>query len=107
MRIAQCLILTGLLFGCRTLDHSPVSGLPALEQAKAHMEDGEFYQARNITEAVLKDNPGDPEAQQLMAEILDREIERHKDAFETRSFKELSSRESKDEVQTWLERSRS
>ena len=108
MRFALCLLVVGFLIGCRTLDPSTTSSPSAsLEQAKEHLEAEEFYQARKITEKILKENPDDPDAQKLMAKILDEEIGRHKEIFETRAIENLSPKESKNEAQTWLERSKS
>ena len=70
------------------------------------MEHQEFYRARKETEAALKTQPADPEAQKLMAQILDREIDRQKATLEEKVIEEYSPEEKTDQVRTWLERGR-
>ena len=70
------------------------------------MEDGELYRARKMTRQYLERKPKDPEAQKLMAEIIDREIVRHKELFDKKVMEELSEDEISGEARTWLERAK-
>ena len=67
---------------------------------------GEFYRARKSVEKFLKKNRADEAAQILMAEIIDREIVRRKELFETKSIEEFTADEKSAEARTWLERAR-
>lgn len=74
-------------------------------QARELMRQGELYRARKVIESSLKEKPQDKEVQELMADILNQEIARQKEAFETKPIEEFNREEKNEEVRTWLERS--
>ncbi len=76
-----------------------------LEEAQTALEAGEYYKARQMAQEVLNQVPGDQEAEKLMAEIIDREIEREKIVFEVKADEEFTDEEKSEAVKTWLERS--
>ncbi len=87
--------------------------LSPLEKAQMAYHDGEYYSARTQVQAVLNQDPENTVAQQLMADVLDKEIERQKEAVISTSpdnnDKEVSSsteEANQTEVKNWLDRSR-
>jgi tetratricopeptide (TPR) repeat protein len=103
------MIITGLLAGCATNhDSFVVSGNrdTALSQAETFYNNHEYYSARRSVQQILEKNPQDSQASKLMAEILDKEIERQKENLLPQAIEEMSSDDKQDEVKTWLERSR-
>ena len=102
------LIITGLLAGCATgQDSFVISGDhdTALSQAKTFYNNHEYYSARRSVQPILEKNPQDPQAAKLMAEILDKEIERQKENLLPQAIEEMSANTKQDEIKTWLERS--
>lgn len=75
-----------------------------LNDAQRYFQAGETYQAKKRVGNYLKANPGNYEAQKLMAQILDQEIAQHKEAFEKQLPEELSADQNAIEIKTWLER---
>ncbi|HOW87299.1 MAG TPA: hypothetical protein PKV84_01410 [Candidatus Omnitrophota bacterium] len=103
------MIITGLLAGCATGQDSfaPSNDRDtALSQARTFYNNREYYSARRSVQAVLQENSQDAEAAKLMAEILDKEIERQKENLLPQAIEEMNSGEKQDEIKTWLERSR-
>jgi tetratricopeptide (TPR) repeat protein len=103
------MIITGLLAGCATGQDSFVPSNDrdtALSQARTFYNNREYYSARRSVQAVLQKNAQDPEAATLMAEILNKEIERQKENLLPQAIEEMNSDEKRDEIKTWLERSR-
>lgn len=102
------LLVAWFLVGCKTL---PSGGVPEksfqLQHARESMEAGELYRARKMTEKVLHEYPSDPEAQKLMADILDMEIARQKEVMDTKAPEEFSTDENQEQVRLWLVQSRS
>ncbi len=78
----------------------------AVAEAKKDMEAGDLYQARKRIQKALKKDPTSIEAQKLMAEIIDQEIARHREAFRENAPEELPKTQTKEEVRTWIERGR-
>ena len=78
-----------------------------LAQAKKYYESHEYYSARRAAQQALQQNPQDSKATQLMADILDKEIERQKEHLLPMAAEEMNPDEKQDAVKTWLERSRS
>jgi tetratricopeptide (TPR) repeat protein len=102
VNMREIMIVTMLsvgMMGCQAL-----SPRPSLKMAEENLQEGELYRARKTTQAVLKRQPSNPEAQALMARIIDREIERHKELFETQVVEEMEDDVKSEEVRTWLER---
>ena len=81
------------------------AGLGSRLEARDLLEAGELYRARKLTESLLRERPGDPETEELMAKILEKEIVRQKEAFESKPPEESTKEEKKAAVRTWLERS--
>ena len=78
-----------------------------LARAEKYYKAREYYSARCAAQQALDENPQDPEAAQLMADILDKEIERQKEHLLPRAIEEMNAEDKQDEIKTWLERSRS
>ena len=102
MKTKSLLILMWLVARCRTPTHD--QSPPSLGKALKYMQAGELYRARKIMESYLTKNPNDLSAQKAMAEIIDREIVRHKDIFEEKVIEEFSLEEKRIEARNWLER---
>ncbi|MCI0531884.1 MAG: hypothetical protein L0Y74_08060 [candidate division Zixibacteria bacterium] len=98
-------MFVGFMMGCSTLKGGPVPREPHLE-AQHLMEAGELYRAKRIAKALIEKDPVDLRAQQLMAEIISREVSRQKHLLEAKSIEEYAPHEKSEEVKTWLERSR-
>lgn len=95
------------LIGCQALSHNeakPVTG--AEPEARRMFAAGELYQARQLTRKILEKNPSNKSAQKLMAQIIDREIAREKEAFEPKAAEEFTYKEKADEARVWLDRSK-
>jgi len=104
-------LLAGVMAGCKA---TPVESavltpgahyLLMIEEARQALAQGEFHQAQQITKKVLENQPNDAQAEILMAEIIDGEIARQRDIFDTKAQEELTDKERRDEAKTWLERS--
>ncbi len=103
------LLLVVVISGCHALSHqtiSPKSKEAMMNQARELLVEERFYEAREVMAGVLDRNSGDPGAEKLMAEILDREIAWQKEAFEVKAVEELAPDEKKNEAKTWLERAK-
>ena len=97
--------LTITLTGCSVFGHRSGLQEPAsLAEAREMAEAGELYEAKKFTTKFIQQHPTDSEAQELMAQILDKEISRQKEIFETKPIEEFTSQEKSNEIQTWLER---
>lgn len=77
-----------------------------LDQAEEFYKKREYYNARCAVQQVLKEDPKNPRAAKLMANILDKEIERQKEHLLPQAVEEMSADDKQDQVKTWLERSR-
>lgn len=100
--------LLWLFIGCKAL--SGTGGLSGYETsidiARLHMEAGEHYQAKKMTQAILDEDPESKEALVLMGEIINQEIALHHETFdEVKAPEEFSSPEQEGQIKTWLERS--
>jgi tetratricopeptide (TPR) repeat protein len=103
------ILIAGLFSGCKAVPESRgPSGdrLVLIEEARKSLAVGEFYEARKMVRQILDSEPDDAQAKKLMAEIIDLEIERQKEIFDTKAREELSPQQKGDAVKTWLERSR-
>ncbi|MBI3306623.1 MAG: hypothetical protein HYZ84_02285 [Candidatus Omnitrophica bacterium] len=98
-------LLVMALMGCQVLSHSEVKS-QNVQDARRAFEAGELYEARRITKSVLEKKPGDETAQKLMAQIIDQEIAREKEAFEPKAIEEFTKNEKLDEAKIWLDRSK-
>ena len=104
------LIITGFLAGCATGPRSSlVSGdnATALVQAEKFYNNHEYFNARRTVQQVLREEPANPKAGKLMADILDKEIERQKEHLLPQAIEEMDVDDKQIQVKTWLERSRS
>jgi len=82
-----------------------------LMEADEALQSGELYRARKLTRLALDENPEDFAAQMKMAEILNEEIVRYKKVFDEgagggEDLEKAWDEDRKDQVKTWLERSR-
>jgi tetratricopeptide (TPR) repeat protein len=103
------LIITGVLAGCALGPRSSmVSSGPeaALSQAEKFYNNHEYYDARTAVEKVLEKEPRNARATKLMADILDKEIERQKEHLLPLAVEEMNKDDKQDQIKTWLERSR-
>ena len=86
--------------------------LSPIDQARLSYEHGEYYKSRLQVQELLNQDPDNTAAQQLMADVLDKEIERQKEAVAgirqevLRSEAEVLNDTNQTEVKNWLERSR-
>ncbi|HXV27453.1 MAG TPA: hypothetical protein VD913_00665 [bacterium] len=106
------ILLASLVSGCKS---TPVDPLLAdsfthnyplmIQEARESMAMGEFYRAQQITKKILENQPNDRAAENLMAEIIDGEIARQRESFDTRVREELTDDEKSMSAKTWLERS--
>lgn len=102
-------ILAGFLAGCATGQRSSlVSGdsKEVLLQAEKFYNNHEYYNARRAAQQVLAEEPQNPQAAKLMADILDKEIERQKEHLLPQAIEEMNADDKRDQIKTWLERSR-
>lgn len=99
------LAAAGLMMGFSGFGlESAAAKTPSLSQIQKDLNDGDLYQARKKAQKVLEKNQDNAEAQKLMAEIIDREIARHKEIMTGNAKEELPADTKADEVKTWLER---
>lgn len=75
-------------------------------KAEKYYNAHEYYNARRAAQQALELNPDDPKATKLMADILDKEIERQKEHLLPQAVEEMDADEKSLAVTTWLERSR-
>ena len=87
--------------------------ISGLDEARLAYENGEYYKARIQIQSILAKDPENTAAQQLMGDVLDKEITRQKDAVMASSSD--GSQDADDtksgganqiEIKNWLERSR-
>ena len=97
--------VAGYLIGFSVLGFPAAEArMPSISSARKDLQEGDLYQARKKTQTILDKNPADPEVQKLMAEIIDQEIARHKEVFQTTVPEELPYSAKEEETKTWLER---
>jgi tetratricopeptide (TPR) repeat protein len=104
------LIITGFLAGCAAGPRTSLVSSDreaAFSQAEKFYNNHEYYKARCAVQQVLKEEPKNPQAAKLMADILDKEIERQKEHLLPQANDEMNADDKQDQVKTWLERSRS
>jgi len=77
-----------------------------LAQAEEFYRNHEYYNARHAVQQVLDEEPQNSRAKKLMADILDKEIERQKEHLLPQAAEEMNADDKQDQVKTWLERSR-
>jgi tetratricopeptide (TPR) repeat protein len=103
------MLMTGFLAGCATGPHSAViSGdrETVLSKAEKFYNSHEYYTARRAVQQVLDEDPQNSRANKLMADILDKEIERQKEHLLPQAIEEMNADDKQDQVRTWLDRSR-
>ena len=110
MKILFLFLPLSMMTGCA--NNTPTVSLTdpksnLLDQARRSLEEGKFFDARQMVETVLKKHPHDAEAERLMSEIMDQEIARQKMVFEADTVEDLTSDEKVEAVKTWLERGES
>lgn len=109
----EVLTLTGCMYrGGSTVVLQSEVGAP-IDRARAAYENGEYYKARQGVQAILEKDPDNTSAQQLMGDVLDKEIARQKEAAITDALDEAEEKGDKKfektnevEIKNWLERSR-
>ena len=109
MRLIAMLIMIGFLAGCASGQRSSlVSGdhKAVLSRAEKFYNNHEYYNARSAVQQVLKEEPQNSQAIKLMADILDKEIERQKENLLPQAVEEMNADDKQDQIKTWLERSR-
>ena len=105
------------LTGCMNRGGSPVvlqsEVVAPIDRARIAYENGEYYKARQGVQAILEKDPDNTAAQQLMGDVLDKEIARQKEAAITDALDEVQEKGdgklekiNQVEIKNWLERSR-
>jgi tetratricopeptide (TPR) repeat protein len=79
---------------------------PSVSEIRRDLNEGDLYQARKKAQKALDKNHDNEEVQKLMADIIDQEIARHKEVFQTNVPEELPKDAKEEETKTWLERAR-
>ena len=117
--IAVALVLEALIFSGWSFKKAPRSeekrpAISSLEEAQHSYEQGEYYKARIQVQSVLNKDPENTAAQQLMGDVLDKEIARQKEAvlvgstnLEGDDAEGVSEESNKTEVKNWIDRSKS
>jgi Flp pilus assembly protein TadD len=103
------ILIAGFLAGCATEPRSSlVSGdrEEVLSKAEKFYNNHEYYNAHQAAQQVLAEEPQNSRAMKLMADILDKEIERQKEHFLPQAIDEMNADDKQDQIKTWLERSR-
>lgn len=77
-----------------------------MRRAAIALRDDRLFEARKWVSEALKMKPQQPEAQLLMAHVIDREIEKEKTSPESEIPEELTPEKKSLQIKTWLERSR-
>lgn len=109
MRPIMMILIAGFLAGCATEPRSSlVSGdrEEVLSKAEKFYNNHEYYNAHQAAQQVLAEEPQNSRAMKLMADILDKEIERQKEHFLPQAIDEMNADDKQDQIKTWLERSR-
>lgn len=78
-----------------------------MKRAEVAFRKGRILEARRWTLKALEAKPEAPQAQKLMAQVLDREIAREKSLFHESPPKDFPPGQRKLQIKTWIERSRS
>ena len=111
--VLEALIFSGWSFKKNTRSEIKEPAISTLDEARLSYEQGEYYKARIQVQAVLNKNPDNTAAQQLMGDVLDKEIARQKNAVLSGSpsgaHDDLDgklSEASKIEIKNWIERSK-
>lgn len=103
------MITMNLMIGCAAR-HSSFTTSPTrdetIQQAKRFYNNHEYYSARRSVQQVLETNPKDGEATQIMANVLEKEIERQKENLLPQAVEEMGKEDKQNQIKTWLERSR-
>lgn len=113
--VIAALVAANVFFGCarkNVIQESEMTRISPLDQARLDYEHGEYFKARTQVQTILNNDPENTAAQQLMADVLDKEIARQKEevvALQSGKSTDEESEQDKNaaEVKTWLERSRS
>ena len=87
--------------GCKTVAPYPES---ALTEAQSHMNRGELYRAKKIISNVLEKYPNHIPAEELMAQVLEKEIARQHDIMEPVIGREAERDQAEDQASLWLDR---
>lgn len=105
--VTIALFLMMQLTSCQTVSRTSktpvIPSVPAIEGALAN---GQYYQARKMTEELLKTEPENDELKTLMGKVLEAEIAEQKQILEETIVDEDDTEDSDKQVLTWLERAR-
>lgn len=77
-----------------------------MKRAALTLREDKLFDARRWTSEALQLRPQEPEAQSLMARVIDREIVKAKQSSEGAPPEELTSEKKSLQIKTWLERAR-
>ncbi len=112
--LAEIVIFSGCAHKTVQTGIPKVADIAPLDQARHSYDQGEYYKARVLVQNELSKDPENTAAQQLMGDVLDKEIARQKEAILVGSAdadnddRDGGSDESNQtEVKNWLERSKS
>jgi len=107
--VLSAVVMIVTMTGCQSSGKNTpqLTNLTPLEQGTVYLEEGEFFKAKQIARELLKKNPDNEAAQKLMAQIIDGEIVRQSEVFDSKAPEEYTDDEKNEEIKTWLERSKS
>ncbi len=106
-RIFTLLFLTAMFSGVASVTQAKTidTDLPSLlEHARQLLENDELYESKRIVEEAMKKYPQHEGVQELMAEIIEKEIALYMEVEENKVVEEYSDEEMRAAVKTWLER---
>ena len=101
------MVMTAWMIGCANAAAKQDIDLPgaSVESVREFLNEGELYQARKMARALLEKNPKDEQLQELMAQVIDRELATEQELTNQGKDLDLNSDEMANEARTWLERS--
>lgn len=111
INILPFIVLIVSLVGCKSLPQEAGRDQDQeirflISHARQLLAQQDLYAAKRAVSKILELRPGDSEAENLMAEVINAEIEVQKESEDPKVLEEYSAEELKNAVKTWLERSR-
>lgn len=105
--MVMAIMMSMMVAGCSSMAERTPSGLDAeISKAETHLAQGELYMAKQSVEKILAKDRENPEAQHLMAQILDMEITRRMETFKDTAPEDYTANQKEGEIKTWLERAK-
>ncbi|MFA7000763.1 MAG: hypothetical protein WC352_01270 [Candidatus Omnitrophota bacterium] len=105
IQILAWVTMISLIGGCQSKAKLAAANASAkLEAARQWTEAGEYYRARSAVGEILRGDPQNTDAQNLMNDILNREVAKEREVFADQPREEMSSSQSADQAAVWLDR---